>query len=367
MKIKVFFLVLFSTTLLFAGDDAIQRRTGVSGISSADATAAHALKLDKAGDTATGEILLSFTGARIKWADASVGGGGLAEMGWGEGATALYFGIWMGGGHTFLQDYFVTSNLATHWFSSLPLDIENTASPSLFRGGITSVGKRIQTTTPPATASGDDILTRDEGDARWHSIGGTDVPIADGGTGASTAAAAMLALLGRNFTAQDAEPSSPAADDLWYETDTNIMWFWDDTYGGWLSQNIFEATHYASNSAATGVQMYAAIDFHGALQYDLFLLDFGGTVLVLTTNDASNYWTISFNTLPATGGAGTIKASINTSGISAGSWLAVKSTVNAELDVNATNTIVGSIHQNKTLAPGNIYYGVKLTYRLIHP
>jgi len=84
-------------------------------------------------------------------------------------------------------------------------------------------------------------------------------------------------------------PSGPTADDLWYETDTNILWFWNGTY--WLSCELFVMNF--------NVNATANIDFF--------------FVAKAFSNDGSNYWTWQRNTRDSTTAATTFGTALSTS------------------------------------------------------
>lgn len=185
------------------------------------------------------------------------------------------------------------------------------------------------------------------------------LPVANGGTGGATAAAGMTNLLGRCFTASDAAPGSPTTDDLWYETDTNILWYWNGTY--WLSVETFDwQTDCGSAGLAAGANIgHFSHEPVAGVQYDLYMLDLTATVQVATTNNGTHNWTFNWYV------AGASRGSMGTSAISADTWTTIKSAINSYLDVSAAGGIsCFNIVKNNT--PGTLYGGIRGTFKLVH-
>jgi hypothetical protein len=175
------------------------------------------------------------------------------------------------------------------------------------------------------------------------------------------------------ITASDTAPGSPTADDLWWETDSGILW----TYGTYASASRWVSVNkYSTGSAllaASGtalVNTAAASGIHTG--YDIYFDTLYFKHHVLTTNNGSNYWTMTLRkvattTVPATG-AGTSLGAANTSASTAGNWTEITASINAVIDYSGSgmefpfyDLTVGAG------APGNVWYSVGVSYRLVHP
>src|SRR3990167_8748667 len=120
-----------------------------------------------------------------------------------------------------------------------------------------------------------------------------------------------------NFKTQANAPSSPAIGDLWYETDTNILWFWDGTY--WLSEELFTSSIYGNQQSITVTSSWTGFTFPGGVggtQYNVYLVDMFASPYVATTSDATNYWDVKIDFL-ATDASSITSKTIDTKTITA--------------------------------------------------
>jgi hypothetical protein len=179
------------------------------------------------------------------------------------------------------------------------------------------------------------------------------------------------------FYAQDAAPSSPNADDLWWETDTGIMWTYG-TYAGsarWVSSQLYMTNLLNSGGAALSAgQIVMAPSQMFGYGYDIYLDTFYNRAHVLTTNDANNYWKFDIRKVsgstPPSSGAGSLVATMNTSAKSPGAWFDISVSVDAVIDGTGSGIEFPFIETSKAgsgSAPGNIWEAMGLTFRLIHP
>ena len=186
------------------------------------------------------------------------------------------------------------------------------------------------------------------------------LPAAKGGT--ATANTAAIANGSVKITCADAAPSAPTADDLWYETDTNILWFWNGTY--WLSKELYDyGMSFTAVSATTAA--YFGIEPIQAAQHDIYFVDVTASLFIDTTNDGSKFWTATINRL-SSANTPTAIGSCNTSAISASAWTVVKATLNTHVDLSAVDAKATQISVAKTSTPGDAYGRVDFTYRLAH-
>lgn len=173
-------------------------------------------------------------------------------------------------------------------------------------------------------------------------------------------------------THQAAAPTvpTPAAGDIWFETDTGLVWIYG-TYAAasrWVSAMTFSGYLNARNGAsAAAVTMPANI--HGG--YDLYIETLVTRALVQTTNDGSNYWgytlrKVSGSTVPAAS-AGTSLGTHNTSAKSANAWFDLTTSIDAVVDGTGSGIEMPFIDITKTGSPGNVYDSINMVYRLVHP
>lgn len=174
-----------------------------------------------------------------------------------------------------------------------------------------------------------------------------------------TATVFNLGVNSRRFFVQDATPTANAADDLWYETDTNLLWFWNGTY--WLSVDLYyRHVNNLQNVSAGTNDWYAAWQIAGA--NDIYLVDFIASTLISTTNDGSNYWTFTFYRTPSFTSLG----AFNTSADTVATWYEKAVAVNTHIDVSALTDKSFDVRGGVTGAPGTVNGEVGFTFRLAH-
>lgn len=208
-----------------------------------------------------------------------------------------------------------------------------------------------------------DVLYRNASNVLGLAAGTTDKFLKTKGTGANPAWSEV------SFYMQDAAPSSPVADDLWYETDTNLLWVYGTFAAAsrWVSVNL-----YSMGSGQVPTSASAIIVPHvSTYAYNIYLDTFYLKYHVLTTNDGSNYWTVTLRkvtttTAPASG-AGSSIAALTTQSLTAGEWAEISTSINAVLDGTGSGLEFPFLDVVKTSAPGNMHYVAAATYRLIHP
>jgi len=166
---------------------------------------------------------------------------------------------------------------------------------------------------------------------------------------------------GKYLFIQNATPTANAAGDRWWETDTNIMWFWDGTY--WLTEQMFTFFEQYSGTAADDARYGSEI---GAAGHDVFLMNHTVNVFVAGTNDGSNYWEFRLSRLSSSGAA--LLSSLNTSALSVNTWCDLSSLgINTHLDVSAFGTgLQFYLQVLKTSSPGNLFGSQKIQYRWAH-
>lgn len=158
----------------------------------------------------------------------------------------------------------------------------------------------------------------------------------------------------------DTAPSGPATNDLWWETDTNILWFWNGTY--WLSVQRYKwHTSWANLSGNTSGNYYPIRGSH-PVDYDFYLEDMCISGYVATTNNGSNYWTVKFYRHPSV----TSLASKASSSWSPDAWTIDSVDISAHLDVSASGDELIYFNLERTLTPGVFLGGAEINYRLAH-
>lgn len=165
---------------------------------------------------------------------------------------------------------------------------------------------------------------------------------------------------------QDATPATRAngtalvADDLWYETDSNIWWFWNGTY--WLSCELHQIATSANGSAFTNLFYPTEI---AQTQHDIYLVDLCSSLAVFTTNDGSNYHNLVLDRV--TSGNGETQIAAHTTAASGvGTFVPIKTAVNTHLDLSVLDAKNLKLALEATGAPGAPYGGVVITYRWAH-
>ncbi len=166
---------------------------------------------------------------------------------------------------------------------------------------------------------------------------------------------------GVGFPSGSSFPGSPSTDDLFYRTDRGLMYFYNGTR--WLTVTLYRVPFSIGTSANPATATANIGRVVAGTTYDLWMEKFTTTVLVLTTNDGSNYWTLDLIKTNAANAATSI-VTFNTSGHTATNWTVTETAIGAlltpgtykQLQVDATKTAG---------APGNLYYALSLEYRLV--
>lgn len=197
-------------------------------------------------------------------------------------------------------------------------------------------------------------------DAIWDAAGDLAV-----GTGANTAAKLTIgnagALLARlngavAWNAGTAFPTA-AAGDIYHRTDLDIpMWRYDGTR--WL------CTCLHSLDCAVSSISSAARPVSGAVfgTFDVFVERLAVAILVGTTNNGSNYWTVKLqkNVLNTWNDVG---SGVNTSAISADDWTLLTEDINTVATL-ATLAAFGILF-DKVSSPGNAFAGASVHFRYV--
>lgn len=161
----------------------------------------------------------------------------------------------------------------------------------------------------------------------------------------------------RRGGAGTAQPTGISAGFRFFRTDLGMDTYYDGTR--WLSVHEYDATFQqtAFTTTATFViaplfQTYAPYVTRVALEYE-----------VLTTNNATNFWTISLRGGSATYGATTTIDTFTSAAIAANTWTNIDRVPNTAQA--PTNRAFFDIAAVPTLSPGILVLSATLYYRLI--
>jgi hypothetical protein len=161
-------------------------------------------------------------------------------------------------------------------------------------------------------------------------------------------------------------PVSPTADDLFYRTDRNVLYFYDGTR--WLSVTAYEAVGAYNLGAVLPIAATtgsASVWPLVGLSSDIYLLEHqvsffvaGGTAL-----SASHKWVATWRkTDTANADTTVVTATIDSGALS--TWRTLVTAINALLGTYATYPWARTTW-TKTGTPGNLHFGEKFTYRLV--
>lgn len=223
---------------------------------------------------------------------------------------------------------------------------------------MTAVGSGL---TDPMTTRGD-IIVRNASNVTARLAIGTagKVPLSDGTD------VAYGYPTGVRWTAGTSMPGSPSTNDR--VTRTDIMGGMDFVYDGtrWRSVQVFDSIWAFEQMAGTPNQTFGnpsastgpfARNVLWEPTYGVYLLDFRAVTAALSTNDASNFWTVSI----FQDSNNSSIASFTTSGDGNAAAL-----TNHLAAVNAASTEKGVyVNLAKTGAPGSLYLWPRLTYQII--
>lgn len=156
-------------------------------------------------------------------------------------------------------------------------------------------------------------------------------------------------------------PGAPSANDIFFRTDLGLMIYYDGTR--WLTTDLKIATlnvtdnlYPIASGGGTNNGRYPVLD-----EFSMYLVDFLASVLVGTTNNGSNYHTISLYRYDSAN-SGTSIVSFNTSADSASTWVRKRVAIDAVLDSTAREL---QTVRAATGTPGTIFYPTALSFRLV--
>lgn len=167
---------------------------------------------------------------------------------------------------------------------------------------------------------------------------------------------AMQPKIGQQGTAF---PASPSVGDRYYRTDLREWCFYDGTR--WLG----ELRTVSGNVSGTTTSGATVVDAIGARSgHDIYIERAAFNSLTLTTNNGSNYWTLSVVDLDSGGALGSTHASQSLSADGTSTYAGHELTVGA-VSAYASRRRV-ALRATKTGSPGALYSFGVIEYRLIH-
>lgn len=158
-------------------------------------------------------------------------------------------------------------------------------------------------------------------------------------------------------TGGTAFPASPAANDLYYRTDRDLLYFYDGTR--WLTTTLYQAVlPIALNNLTASTSETGHMPFPPG-GHSLYVEAFRTSFFIGTTNSSTAYWSLALKSY--NGNTPTTLATNATSASSANVWTAVDGTVNTVVSPATFLTIDAT----KTNSPGSIKFTAMVTYRLV--
>lgn len=113
----------------------------------------------------------------------------------------------------------------------------------------------------------------------------------------------------------------------------------------WTRPRYFPFAVYGINYGAT----VSGAVFAGTIDVDLIVRRWAQAVQVVTTNDGSNYWTLTLRRIDTLA----TLATVSTAGLAPNTWLSLSATA---IDVSMTPSMIGlDVRANKVGLPGALY------------
>jgi hypothetical protein len=214
----------------------------------------------------------------------------------------------------------------------------------------------VEQASPPDTpASGTQKLFLDSADGHLKRVDESDTVVD------------LEESVGSGYDEGTSFPVSPSADDKFYRTDRNLLYFYDGTR--WLTTQVFLIQFKHEDSGFTWPLSASSVTVHRAVlpfgdDYDVYLLDWHFMSSVNTTNNGSAFWTATVKKFNSAGGGDTTIATMSTGAgpDAAGSFY------NKKVAINALMGAFKGLYTDatKTGAPGTFRFnGGHLTCRLV--
>lgn len=215
-------------------------------------------------------------------------------------------------------------------------------------------------TTPSTQAFGDaaaggSATTPSKNDHK-HAMPAAELPTI------GAAGAALSSLNGvAAYNSGTAVPANKATGDRYWRTDLGLQIYYDGTR--WLTTQLFRDTFGVGNSlqpASSGTALGRLTPW--STTFDLWLVAWDASTYVATTNNGTNFWTLTLNKHAADDSA-TALDNFATSGDTVNNWTQRRRLIGAAYV--AANFREFSVISSNTLSPGGIYWAFSLEYRLV--
>lgn len=157
-------------------------------------------------------------------------------------------------------------------------------------------------------------------------------------------------------------PSSPSTGDRFYRTDIGMEVTYDGTR--WFTTQLFEGVvkdtslNNVADPGGTASLGYFAPD----PTYDMYLDRLISTLFVNGTNNGTNFWTIKIQKTTAANVTTDI-ASVTTASDTGSNWTTRGTSIGAVFSISAHKQL--QFIALDTLSPGNLFWALRFTYRLI--
>jgi len=197
-------------------------------------------------------------------------------------------------------------------------------------------------------------------DMIYSSSGSTPARLAAGAAGGVVAMGNGVPI----WNAGTAFPASKATNDRYWRTDLGLEFYWDGTR--WLSTTLYRESLTMPVAPQTAFSAAASIGrwTPWAADFDLWLVNFYLSTYVVTTNNGTNFWTVSVVKYQSDFSTSSTPATHNTSADAANTVIKSVTAIGA-LYTPATYPIV-QLEAAKTLSPGVLSTpAAAMSYRLV--
>lgn len=195
----------------------------------------------------------------------------------------------------------------------------------------------------------------------WDHAGVTGVPAAEAFTEAAHASEDHTGIPGAGIESGTSFPGSPTADDLFYRTDRNLIYFYDGTR--WLTVNEYDLGIGLAVTAGDITATGSAVRYPVRQDFGMYLVRWPVVTDVVTTNDGSKFWTVELSRRATDNTANNIASfSTGTTPDAPSTWVNHDQAINAVLNSSARQIQVVC---TKTSTAGNLLVAGSLIYRLI--
>lgn len=155
-------------------------------------------------------------------------------------------------------------------------------------------------------------------------------------------------------------PVSPATNDRFFRTDLGYLCYYDGTR--WLTVNEYSSSIYDNETFGSSDSTEAQLALSNT--HNVYIKRLLCVVSVETTNNGSNYWTLSLIGGAQNYATETTFATMTTAAISADNYAAIEA--DASTNVDATNNKLWYIYLDKSGSPGDItLFSFTIHYRKI--